>query len=379
MSLQVLETLVREYLQQPAQEVVFGWQGGEPTLAGLPFFERAIELQRRWARPGQRVVNTLQTNGTLLDEAWCRFLAAHEFLVGLSVDGPGDCHDAFRVTKGGQGSLGRVLRGAELLHEHGVRFNALTCVHAANVQHPRAVYAFLRDTVRARHIQFIPIVTRDNPTRAQEGSKLIPESVDAAQYGKFLCGVFDEWLERDVGQVFVQQFDAALAAWAGEVPPVCVYRETCGDALVVEHSGAVFSCDHFVEPSGALGRIPDVPLAQLRAAPKQRNFGQAKRDTLPDRCLSCEFRFACHGGCPKDRMLPTADPKRPLNALCEGLLAFFSHVQPYMAFMAAELAEGRSPAHVMQFARRQPERRAARQHKPCPCGSGSSFTHCHGA
>jgi uncharacterized protein len=367
---EVLEAFTRQYIEaQRVPEVTFGWQGGEPLLMGLDFFRRAVALQETYRKPGMRIVNALQTNGTLLDDGWCRFLREHDFLVGLSLDGPREAHDAYRVDKGGNPSFDRAMAGLALLKEHGVEFNILTTVHAANAGHPLETYRFLRDEAGARFIQFIPIVQR-------EGGGVSARSVGAEQYGRFLAGVFDEWVRRDVGRVFVQIFDVALAAWVGAPPGLCVFDETCGNALVLEHNGDLYACDHFVEPHCRLGNILQTPLVDLVGSEQQRRFGLDKRDALPETCRACEVRFVCNGGCPKNRL-------QGVNYLCEGYKMFFHHIDESMRFMASELEARRPPANVMpHLAQREAEleRRFAQANRndPCPCGSGRKFKQCHG-
>ena len=381
---QVLEEFTRQYIKaQRVPEVTFGWQGGEPTLMGLDFFRRAVELQQKYRRAGLRVHNALQTNGTLLDGEWCRFFREHGFLIGLSLDGPRELHDAYRVDKRGGPTFDRVMAGLSLLKEYGVEFNVLTTVHAANAGHPLEVYRFLRDEVGARFIQFIPIVQRDNDTGFQEGERVTERSVTGGQYGDFLIAIFDEWVRRDVGRVFVQIFDVALAAWMGQRPGLCVFEETCGTALVLEHNGDLYACDHFVEPRYRLGNVLETPLAELMGSEQQHRFGLTKRDALPRTCRECAVRFVCQGGCPKNRILHTSDGEPRLNYLCEGYRAFFTHVDRPMRMMRAELEAGRPPANVMLALAQEEaelERRFAnaRRNDPCPCGSGLKFKHCHG-
>ena len=349
MSDETLEQFTQQYLAaQPVNEAVFGWQGGEPTLMGLDFFEKAITLQREHSPSGMRVLNTLQTNGTMLDDEWCRFLKAKDFLVGISIDGPQPIHDAYRVDKSGHGTFAEVMAGLDLLKKHEVEFNVLTTVHAANEEHGAEVYQFLRDEVEAQFIQFIPIVERDNDSGYQEGNSVTDRSVTAAGYGRFITEVFEEWIRRDVGQVFVQLFDIALAAWVGAPPGLCVFAQTCGTALAVEHNGDVYSCDHFVEPDHLVGNLQATPLAELVASPQQQAFGAAKRDPLPEQCRNCEVRFVCNGGCPKNRFITTADSEPGLNYLCDGYRPFFNHIRPAMDFMSSELAARRPPANVMR-------------------------------
>ena len=348
MSEAVLETFTKEYIAaQKMPEVTFAWQGGEPTLMGLDFFKQAVAFQGKYQRPGMRFLNALQTNGTLLDDDWCRFFRQHNFLIGISLDGPREYHDAYRVDKGGGPSFDRVRVGLDLLKKHQVDFNVLTTVHAANAAHPLDVYRFLRDEIETRFIQFIPIVERDNQTGSQEGNRVTKRSVTGRQYGEFLIAIFDEWVRKDVGRIFVQIFDVALGVWAGEQAGLCIFNETCGLALAIEHNGDLFSCDHYVEPIHWLGNISTHEMGALVATEKQARFGAAKRDTLPSYCRHCEVRFVCNGGCPKNRILKTPEGEPGLNFLCEGYRAFFNHIDPQMRLMAALLKQGRYAVEVM--------------------------------
>jgi uncharacterized protein len=384
MSENLLEEYTRQYIEaQRVPEVTFAWQGGEPTLMGLEFFEMAVRFQQKHKKPGMRIYNSFQTNGVLLDDAWCAFFKANDFLIGLSVDGPRHLHDAYRVDKGGQPTFERVMRGRACLEKHGVDYNVLCTVHAANGDHGLEIYRFFRDELKVSFIQFIPIVERANETGFQQGSAVTERSVTAEQYGRFLIEIFDEWVRHDVGRVYVQIFDVALAAWSGNRPGLCVFEETCGAALALEHNGDVFSCDHFVEPDYRLGNLQFIPLAEMVGSKQQYEFGQAKKTTLPQYCRDCEVRFVCNGGCPKDRFIDTPDGEPGLNYLCAGYRAFFNHINRPMRMMAAELHAQRAPANVMfMLAREQAEldRRFARagRNDPCPCGSGLKFKKCHG-
>jgi uncharacterized protein len=387
-----LSQLIEAHAASP--EVVVAWQGGEPTMMGLEFFRSSVELADSLRRPGQQIVHVMQTNGTLLDDEWGDFLAGHGFLVGLSVDGPQDIHDAYRVDKGGKGTFDRVMRGLEILRRHGVEWNALTTVHAGSQDRGREVYRFLRDVCGARFMQFIPIVeratpellpaanagwghrARDRPLYQQRGSLVTDRSVSPAGFGSFLIGVFEEWVRRDVGQVYVQMFDVALANWHGEPPSLCVHSETCGLALALEHTGDLYSCDHYVEPDYKLGNIRDKKMLDLIVLPQQKQFGLAKRDTLPRFCSECEVRFACHGGCPKDRFTTTPDGEPGLHYLCPSYKAFFGHIRTPMNEMCNLLAEGRPPSAVMQRYATEDARRG--RNDPCTCGSGRKWKRCHG-
>jgi serine-type anaerobic sulfatase-maturating enzyme len=391
---ELLEEYIRQLIEAHAgsPHVTIAWQGGEPTLMGLDFFRRSVELTARYLRPGQRAEHTIQTNGTLLDEEWAAFFAENGFLVGISIDGPRELHDRYRVNKGGKGSFDDVMRGLGHLREAGVEWNALTTIHAANAGHGRDVYRFLRDECGARFIQLIPIIERiseaaeegsvpwtswrDRPLYVQEGSRVSGRSVTAEQYGRFLIDVFEEWVRRDVASVYVQMFDVALANWHGEPPSLCIHTETCGQALALEHTGDLYSCDHFVEPRHKLGNIRETSMLELVASQQQRRFGLDKRDTLPAYCLECDVRFACHGGCPKDRFISTPDGEPGLNYLCAGYKAFFHHVDASMRFMSAQLRQGEAPSEIMRVYAAEDSARG--RNEPCTCGSGRKWKHCHG-
>jgi uncharacterized protein len=369
MSPAVLEAYVREYIAaQPGGTVQFAWQGGEPTLLGLDFFRNAVALQQRHAG-GKTIENALQTNGVLLDDAWAEFLAEHRFLVGVSLDGPRELHDVYRVGKGGEPTFERVMQGLAVLKTRGVEFNTLTTVHRRNSAHPLAVYRFLRDA-GSGYIQFIPIVERaaaeesanaglwlapppDHDEASALDAHVTPWSVRPADYGEFLCRIFDEWVQRDVGRVFVQQFDAALANWVGQPAGVCVFSERCGRALAVEHNGDVYSCDHYVYPRYRLGNLLNTSLASLVDSPVQQAFGSSKSDTLPRYCRECSVRFACHGECPKHRFLRTPHGEPGLNYLCAAYKKFFRHVDSPMSTMAALLQARRAPSQIMAMPRAQ--------------------------
>ncbi len=384
MSDAVLESFTRQYIEaQQVPEVTFGWQGGEPLLMGIDFYKRAVAFQEKYRRPGMRIINTLQTNGTLVDDEWGGFFSEHNFLIGLSLDGPQPVHDAYRLDKGGQPTWERVMRGLRTLQTSAVEVNILCTVHSANAAHPANVYRFFRDEAAVDFVQFIPIVRRDNQTGHQEGLGVTDHSVTGPQYGDFLIGVFDEWVRHDVGRVFVQIFDVALAAWTGQRPGLCVFEPTCGLGLAMEHNGDLYACDHYVEPHYLLGNIMETPMIDLVASEQQRAFGRAKLDTLPAQCLNCDVRFICNGACPKNRILPVSEGEPPLNVLCSGYKSFFAHIDEPMRLMAQELRHRRAPANVMQRINAvdlelEKAFAAARRNDPCPCGSGKKFKHCHG-
>ena len=384
----VLEAYVKQIIEsQLAPQVTITWQGGEPTLMGLEFFQGCMGLVNKYARKGMRVENSIQTNGTKLDDDWCAFFKENHFLVGLSLDGTREMHDAYRVDKSGEGTFDRVMQAARLLQKHEVDFNILCTVHTANADHPLDVYRFFRDQVGTDFIQFIPIVERatpetlpianrgwgdrsfqdkpgsDLPAQGEreilsakssgrplyklEGNLVTERSVNPEKWGRFLSIIFDEWVRNDVGKVFVQMFDSALGSWVGQGASLCIHRETCGDALVLEHNGDLYSCDHFVEPDYFLGNIKETHMLELVASDQQRKFGTDKRDTLPQYCLDCEVRFACHGGCPRNRFIETPDGEAGLNYLCAGYRTFFNHINRPMKIMAMLLRQNRYADEVM--------------------------------
>ncbi len=369
----VLEQYIRHYIQsQPGDLVSFTWQGGEPTLLGVRFFRGIIELQRKYA-DGRTIDNALQTNGTLLDDEWGGFLAEHKFLVGLSIDGPPDVNDVYRIDKQGRPTGERVLRGIDVLKQHNVDFNTLTVVNRTNSRQPLEIYRYLRD-IGSGFIQFIPLVERnaaeDGPFKEmglglagppepeadahKEFASVTDWSVRPVDYGAFLGTIFDEWVRRDVGRTFVQMFDVALGNWlhmltGRQTPSLCFFSETCGDALAIEHNGDVYSCDHYVYPTYKLGNITQRPLGEMVNSSFQRKFGADKRDTLPTYCRQCEVRFACHGECPKHRFLKTPSGEAGLNYLCGGYRKFFNHIDPHMRAMVALLTRQQPPAMICQL------------------------------
>lgn len=345
---QILESFTRQYIDaNNVTEVTFAWQGGEPTLMGLDFYKRAIHYQNIYSRPGMRIFNTIQTNGTTLDDEWSKFFKENKFLVGLSLDGPRELHNTYRMDKIGKGSFDRVMEGLILLKKYEVKFNILTCVNAENVLHPIDVYRFLRDEIGTQFIQFIPIVKRDNKDGFQSGNKITNCSVDGKQYGEFLIKVFDEWIQKDVGKIFVQIFDVALGVWYGQPASLCIFSKVCGKALAMEHNGDLYSCDHFVEPKYLLGNILKSNLEQLISSNHQLEFGQNKLKKLPKYCRECDVRFICNGGCKKYRVSYTPDGEIGLNYLCEGYKAFFHHIDQPMRKMARLLHQRISPAEIM--------------------------------
>ena len=395
MSDATLDTYIRQLLESHrAPEVTVAWQGGEPTLMGLDFFAKAVDLVERYRRPGQRIQHTFQTNGVALDDEWCAFFKAHDFLVGLSVDGPRDLHDTYRVTRGGKGTFDVVMKGWQCLRSHQVEFNILCTVNAANQQHGRRVYQFFRDELGATWMQFIPIVERatadtihianlgwsERPREkrllyTQSGTLVTNRSVGGEQYGQFLVDIFEEWVRRDVGKVYVQLFDVTLEAYFGRYK-LCIHAPTCGNGPALEYNGDLYACDHFVEPGFKLGNIHTTHMLELVASPQQRKFGLDKRDTLTRQCQQCEVRFLCNGGCPKDRFASSQDGEPGHNYLCAGLYKFFTHTRPAMERMGQLYSQGRAPAEVMACIEADDRKRGA--YAPCTCGSGRKFRFCHG-
>ena len=351
----LLERFISQYIAaQTQREVLFVWHGGEPLLLPLDFYRKVLVLQQKHAH-GHVIDNSLQTNGTLLTDDWCKFLKDNHWLVGVSIDGPQVLHDAFRKNKSGRGSFADVVKGMDMLNRHGVEWNAMAVVNSLNAEHPKEFYHFFRD-MGCRYIQFTPIVERVGASsplvNLSKDDKLdmTPETVSPRQWGNFLCSVFDEWVPNDVGEYFIQIFDATLANWLGVEPGVCSMARSCGNALAIEHNGDVYSCDHFVFPDYRLGNIRQESLVSLVYGERQNEFRKMK-SSLPTQCRRCSFEFACHGECPKNRLCHTVDGETGLNYLCSGYLQFFRHVAPYMDFMAEEWRADRAPANVMDAIR----------------------------
>jgi uncharacterized protein len=395
MSDEVLEAYVRQYIEgQDVPEVSFAWQGGEPTLLGVDFFRKVVELQARYAG-GKHITNAIQTNGTLLDDEWGAFLAEHDFLVGLSIDGPRELHDAYRVDKRQRPTFDLVTRGAAYLKKHGAEFNTLTVVNRVNSQKPLEVYRFLKE-IGSGFMQFIPLVERTADSvakelkldlaappsleeEAPESAHVTSWSVEPRTYGDFLIAIFDEWVQHDVGQTFVQIFDVSLGNWLGMPPSLCVFSPTCGNAMALEHDGNLYACDHYVYPQFHLGNVLNRSISEMVNDPQQRKFGQDKLDRLPRYCRECEVRFACHGECPKHRFLRTPQGEPGLNYLCAGYKRFFRHIDEPMRIMA-DLVRSRRPASLIMDWAAQRHRQAAwenvKRNDPCPCGSGRKFKQC---
>lgn len=356
MSDQLLERFVKEYIEaQPTPNVSFTWHGGESLLRDVEFYKKALRYQKMYAK-GRQVENCIQTNGVLLNDDWCKFFAENNFLVGVSIDGPEHCHDIYRKNKGGKGTFREVMRGIELLKKHGVEFNTMSVINNYNARYPLEVYCFLKE-IGSKYLQFSPVVERivigeklslQTPESERQNVKIAEWSVAPEQFGDFYIKIFDEWVKKDVGETFVQLFDATLAGFVGVEPGVCYFTKRCGHAAVMEFNGDVYSCDHFVFPEHRLGNIYQTPFLTMMLSEQQVAFGEKKR-MLPTQCLECNFLSVCNGECPKNRFVSTKEGEPNVNYLCEGYKSFFSHVEPYMRFMAKELVANRPPANVMKW------------------------------
>lgn len=388
MSDELLENYIRQLIESHrADRVTVAWQGGEPTLMGLDFYRRAIQFQDKYRKPGMTFENTMQTNGTLLDDEWCEFFDENNFLIGISLDGPRELHNAYRVDKKGRPTFDEVMRGVRLLRKHGIEYNVLTTVNRINADDPLGVYQFLRDEVQTSWMQFIPIVERLNEgglALYQEGATVSDRSVTPEQFGNFLTTIFDEWVRNDVSKVFVQTFEAALRNWFGMASSgMCFFDAKCGHGPAIEHNGDLYSCDHFVEPKFRLGNITEDHMIDLVGSDFQQKFGRDKQDTLPKYCRECEVRFACHGECPKNRFVTTPDGEPGLNYLCAGYKAFFNHVDRPMKIMVDLVRRSLPGTRVMQILADEDASLAAAcakagRNDPCPCGSTLKFKKCHG-
>lgn len=356
MSDEMLEQFTREYIEaQTMNQVLFTWHGGEPLLRSIDFYRKALSLQQKYAG-GRRIDNVIQTNGTLLTDEWCEFFAQNHWLVGISIDGPQPDHDHYRLTAAGKPSWKKVMQGIKLLKKHGVEWNAMAVVNAYNANHPLEFYRFFKEN-GCQFLQFTPIIERQ--TRHEDGRTLasladkdeIPlseASVTPEQWGKFLCAIFDEWVRKDVGKIFVEIFDCTLANWMGVSPGICAYSKECGHAGVMEHNGDVYSCDHFVFPEYKLGNIRDHSLIDMLYGEQQQEFSRLKHSSLPRQCKECDMEFACHGECPKNRFMKDKYGDSGLNYLCPGYYHYYQHVAPYMDYMKQELMSQRPPSNIMK-------------------------------
>lgn len=356
MSDEMLEQFTREYIEaQTMNQVLFTWHGGEPLLRSIDFYRKALSLQQKYAG-GRRIDNVIQTNGTLLTDEWCEFFAQNHWLVGISIDGPQPDHDHYRLTAAGKPSWKKVMQGIKLLKKHGVEWNAMAVVNAYNVNHPLEFYRFFKEN-GCQFLQFTPIVERQ--TRHEDGRTLASladkdeislseASVAPEQWGYFLCAIFDEWVRKDVGKIFVEIFDCTLANWMGISPGICAYSKECGHAGVMEHNGDVYSCDHFVFPEYKLGNIRDHSLIDMLYGEQQQEFSRLKHSSLPRQCKECDMEFACHGECPKNRFMKDKYGDSGLNYLCPGYYHYYQHVAPYMDYMKQELMSQRPPSNIMK-------------------------------
>jgi len=357
MSEELLEKFIDEYINsQTMPQVLFTWHGGEPLMRPVSFYKKAVELQKKYAR-GRTIDNSIQTNGTLITDEWCRFFKENNFLVGVSIDGPQEFHDEYRKNRQGQPSFAKVMKGIELLKKHGVEYNVMAVVNDFNADYPLDFYHFFKE-IDCHYIQFTPIVERTSQRAdglslsspiQNEKAELTDFSVSPEQWGNFLCAIFDEWVREDVGNYYIQLFDSTLANWIGEQPGVCSMAKNCGHAGVMEYNGDVYSCDHFVFPEYKLGNLYSNTLVEMMYSDKQTKFGEAKSKTLPTQCKECEFLFTCNGECPKNRFTFTETGEPGLNYLCKGYHKFFKHIAPYMDFMKKELMNERPPANVMEW------------------------------
>ena len=367
------EYIIRQIEMAPLPEINFFWHGGEPTVLGLDYFRRIVEMQRRHRPKDSSIINSIQTNGVLLTDDWCRFLAAERFAVGLSIDGPPALHDVYRVTKDNQATQRQAMQGYRLLRQHKLPVDLLCVVHAQNVRHPLELYRFFKE-IKAQYLSFIPLVeSRPDP---REGTT--ERTVPAEAFGVFLCAIFDEWVRHDIGRIIVQSFEEAARPAYGLDHSLCIFRPTCGDVPVLEHNGDFYSCDHFVTPEHRLGNVRETPLLELLESPAQESFGRAKQETLPHYCRVCHVRNMCNGGCPKDRIIRTPDGEPGLNYLCAGYRRFFTHCRPYTDQMAALRWAGHPPERLMDELRAEAagELPKAGRNDPCHCGSGRKYKKC---
>ena len=370
-----LEEYIKQHISAtPGETVSFSWHGGEPTLLGVEFFRKAVAFQKQYLPATKKIINGIQTNGTTIDDEWCEFLAKENFYIGLSLDGPRELHDHYRVTKGQKTTHKQVVQAFHMLRKAKVHVDLLCVVHDVNVKHPTQVYRYFKE-IGGQYLQFLPLVEKtgdpNNPVHKR--------SVPSAAYGKFLNTIFDEWVRNDIGKVFIQLFDESVRPFLGMEHALCIYRETCGDVPVVEHNGDFYSCDHYVLPEYKIGNIHERPLAEMVDDAKQREFGQKKWTSLPKYCRDCEVLAMCNGGCPKDRIINTPDGEAGLNYLCAGLKGFFTHSKPYFQEFA-KLVEAGEPIEKLMSVVRAAEAKAsvpqAGRNDPCPCGSGKKYKRC---
>ncbi|MBN1159555.1 MAG: anaerobic sulfatase maturase [Bacteroidales bacterium] len=367
----VLQEYILQHIQASTEKVInFSWHGGEPMVAGLDFFRRVAELQRKHKPADRIIINGMQTNGTLLDDAWCKFLSDEKFLVGISIDGPAEFHDINRIDRNGGPSFERVLRGYELLKKYKVVTEILCVVHAENVHHPLKIYRFFKQ-LKAQYITFLPLVEK---IPGSDG-KVTESTVPAAAFGDFMSVVFDEWVRQDIGKIKVQLFEEAARTAFKQEHTLCIFKETCGGVPVVERNGDFYSCDHYVDADHHLGNIAETPLVELIESDSQREFGKTKRDALPEYCLKCEVKDMCNGECPKNRFINTPDGEFGLNYLCAGYKQFFSHCRPFVDAVASEWKYQNLQKKISAGIREASKKKIGRN-DPCPCGSGKKYKNC---
>ncbi|KHT64374.1 sulfatase maturase [Photobacterium gaetbulicola] len=382
---ETLEAFIRQYIEaQNGDTIQFAWQGGEPTLLGIDFYKKVIQLCQQYGGT-KTISHAFQTNGIVINDEWCKLFKENNFLIGVSIDGPEDLHDAYRTNTSGRGTHDKVLNAIELLKQHKVEFNTLTVVNDKNVKQPLRTYQYLK-SIGSNFIQFIPLVEREasdstssdtwlvNPD--EKHGKVTRWSVKPKEYGNFLNKIFDHWVENDVGRIFVQQFDATLTTWIGQPSPICVFAPRCGHAFAIEANGDLFQCDHYVYPEYKLGNIHTSSIKTMNNSNEAIEFGLNKSQLLNSQCQSCRYRFACHGGCPKHRFLPGPNDKLDHNYLCEGYYSFFDHSQHAMAFMAKLIKNGKSPALIMDYYAEQQKNAKVSRNALCPCGSGIKYKRC---
>jgi uncharacterized protein len=374
---ETLERYIVQHIQATPGEIVsFSWHGGEPTLMGVDFFRKAVALQAKHLPAGKKVINGIQTNGTTIDQEWCDFLAKENFYIGLSLDGPRELHDHYRVTKGQKPTHKQVVQAFQMLRKAKIHVDLLCVVHDFNVERPIQVYRYMKE-IGGQYLQFLPLVEKTGDPAHPAHKRSVP----AAAYGSFLIAIFDEWVRHDIGRIFIQLFDESVRPFLGMAHALCIYRETCGDVPVIEHNGDFYSCDHYVLPEYKIGNIHERPLAEMLEDPRQREFGENKRTRLPRYCRECEVLSMCNGGCPKDRLIKTPDGEDGLNYLCAGLKAFFLHSKPFFKKFADLVNAGEPTEKLMGLVRAADAKSSVRQagrNDPCPCGSGKKYKRCCG-
>jgi serine-type anaerobic sulfatase-maturating enzyme len=377
----LLEVFIKDYIStQETPEITFSWQGGEPTLMGLDFFKTVVALQEKHNTNNQKIINAFQTNATLITEEWARFFKTNNFLLGISIDGPQELHDQFRRNKKSEGTFQKVKERLDIIKEHQVDYNVLTCVNSANAKFPLEVYRFFRDELEVEFIQFIPIVI--NLPSKSNATNVSRHTVSGKAYGNFLTQIFDEWVRNDVGKVFVQIFDSSLSSWMGNPASVCIFEKVCGRGVILEFNGDVYSCDHFVDNGHLLGNIKEESLSEMVNSDSQQSFGLDKWNGLTEKCKKCDVLFTCNGGCPKNRILNLKDETNRQNYLCEGYKRFFTHIQPYLKIMGEELQNKRPASNIMEILKAsRPQKNIGKQipgrNDPCFCGSGKKYKKCH--